>query len=113
MWIAGLPGTGKTFFGDYLATRGWHHIDGDMGGRSKDEDFKAAFMKFAEAIKALKNGEAVAEQMWKPYITYLINEVKAAFKEHKKVVLSFAVLGVLGDAEFIEEHFPILKFVVV
>ena len=30
LWLAGSPGSGKTFLGDYLASRGWHHIDGDQ-----------------------------------------------------------------------------------
>jgi len=36
LWLAGCSSAGKTFTGDYLATRGWHHIDGDMGNQSDD-----------------------------------------------------------------------------
>jgi adenylylsulfate kinase-like enzyme len=44
IWMAGYPCAGKTFMGDYLATRGWHHIDGDQGGYSKDPIVKEKMM---------------------------------------------------------------------
>jgi hypothetical protein len=114
VWMAGMPGTGKTFFGDYMQTRGWHHIDGDMGNRTKDEEVKAAFMKLAGGMMALQKGGVPDGEHWKPYYSHLIKTVKEAFKTHKKVVLTFAMLGCLGnDIAFIEEAFPIMKFVVV
>ena len=29
-FIAGYPSAGKTWMGDYLASRGWEHVDGDL-----------------------------------------------------------------------------------
>jgi len=30
MWVFGHPSSGKTFFGDYLESRGVAHVDGDL-----------------------------------------------------------------------------------
>ena len=44
--MCGQAGSGKTWLGDYLQTRGWHHIDGDIGIHTIDEELKARMAKF-------------------------------------------------------------------
>jgi len=38
--------------GDYLATRGWHHIDGDMGNQSDDPDMITMWKNLHKAMGA-------------------------------------------------------------
>ena len=42
-WLFGYPACGKSFLGDYLSTRGLHHIDGDIGRYTDDPEIKSAF----------------------------------------------------------------------
>ena len=49
VWLCGKQASGKTFAGDYLQTRGWHHVDGDLGKTSDD----AAVHWLAERKKGL------------------------------------------------------------
>ena len=56
IYIAGYPSAGKTFLGDYLATRGWAHIDGDMGNQTKEPELRGKFAKLYEAMMASAAG---------------------------------------------------------
>jgi shikimate kinase len=67
IWICGLPGSGKTWFGDYLATRGWHHVDGDGGGISSNEDIRAIWTKYMGGLKSFtEKGDKMPEEYWMP-----------------------------------------------
>jgi hypothetical protein len=46
VWICGFPESGKIWFGNYFATRGWHHIDEDSSGLSPDKDFGEIWDKY-------------------------------------------------------------------
>ena len=56
VWMAGYPGAGKTFLGDYLATKGWAHIDGDQGNYNENAEIMPHFMKLWEAMQAKIKG---------------------------------------------------------
>jgi gluconate kinase len=100
--------------GDYLQTRGWHHIDGDMGNQKGETVIGAAFEKWWKGMQAQNKGENVGEEVWQPYYTCLVDEVKKGCESHDKVVLTFAALGLFkGEQEFIEKHFPQVKFIYV
>lgn len=113
-FIAGYPSAGKTFMGDYLATRGWEHVDGDcianpeakaMGSEAKVEAFWAAMQK------VFKGGTADREE-WVPYYDLLIELTKRACEKKKDVVLTYAVFGIFGgERELFKEHFPNMKFI--
>jgi gluconate kinase len=114
LWMVGYPSAGKTFMGDYLATRGWHHIDGDMGNQTEDLAIRGAFEKWWIGMQAQNKGETVGEEAWHPYYTCLVDAVKEGCESHDKVVLTFAALGLFnGEEEFIQKHFPQVKFIYV
>lgn len=50
IFLAGYPAAGKTFMGDYLATRGWGHVDGDIANHTKDPALLAKGMKLWEGM---------------------------------------------------------------
>lgn len=103
IWICGYPSAGKTWLGDYLATRGFHHIDGDMGNQTKEEVLKGKFDKLGTAMQAATAGEPINESDWHPYYQHLCDTLNEACKNHKKVVLSFAPLGAFGnEKDFID-----------
>lgn len=113
MWIAGYPSAGKTFLGDYLQTRGWHHIDGDMGNQTPDANVRKQFIALITSMEAVKKGETCPDT-WKPYYGHLLNEMQSALEKHDKVVLSFAIMGGFsGDLAFVRERFPDIRFVYV
>jgi len=102
LWIGGAPTTGKTFTGDYLETRGWHHIDGDQGIHTKDETIRNKFMVMAGAFEGALKGEKVPEEKWKPYFQHLVDQVREAQKTHNKIVVTFAILELFGgERDFI------------
>ena len=51
VWFIGYPCAGKTFMGDYLATIGWHMIDGDRLGYSSDPKAKILSAQVGEAVR--------------------------------------------------------------
>ena len=113
LWLVGNPGAGKTFMGDYLATRGWHHIDGDQGNQSKDPKVQEVWGKLYNAMMACSKGQKAKDSDWQPYFEFLIEQYREALKSGKNVVLSFAIYNLFGDAEFIRKALPGIKFVVV
>jgi hypothetical protein len=70
MWLCGKPTAGKTFTGDYLHTRGWHHVDGDAGNQSEDPKIRAGFMKLWEGMQAISMGKPSLDEYWKPYYQF-------------------------------------------
>lgn len=78
MWIAGLPCTGKTFVGDYLAMHGYTHVDGDAGNQFSDGPVKDAWEKLATALHLVSEQEEVSGELWMPYYEYLVKQVKQA-----------------------------------
>ena len=114
LWFAGNPGSGKTFLGDYLAGRGWHHIDGDQGNQAKEEDLKQRWGKLYQAMTEHQAGKTeISEELWRPYYDFLVQQYKAGLASGKNVVLSFALLGVFGEQAFLRSEIPSLEFVVI
>eukprot|EP01050_Picozoa_sp_SAG11_P015443 SAG11_NODE_2003_length_3938_cov_1.717895_1_plen_272_part_00 len=114
LWLAGNPGSGKTFLGDYLASRGWYHIDGDQGNQTEDADVKERWVKLYQAMTEHQAGKTeISEELWRPYYDFLIQEYKKALESGKKVVLSFALLGVFGETAFLRSEIPSIKFVII
>ena len=70
LWLCGDPGSGKTFLGDYLATRGWQHIDGDQGNQSDDPDVKQRWAKLYQAMTTVQ--QASAQQLTPEQVAELI-----------------------------------------
>jgi len=52
IWLAGCSSAGKTFTGDYLATRGYTHIDGDMGNQIDTPEMKEMWGNLHGAMQA-------------------------------------------------------------
>lgn len=115
IWLCGNPGSGKTFLGDYLNTRGWHHIDGDQGNQSKDPNIQQRWGKLYQAMELHQAGKTqeVTEELWRPYYEILVQQFKQNLEAGKKVVLSFALFNVFGEKSFLESEIPGIKFVLV
>jgi hypothetical protein len=101
--------------GDYLQTRGWEHVDGDVIANAEAQamDGGPKFEKFwAATMKACK-GEAVTEDEWTPYYDILIHLTKKAIEQNpnKNVVLSFAVMGAFNEKPYFKKHFPQMQFI--
>ena len=93
-----MPGSGKTWFGDYLATRGWHHVDGDGGGISPDEDVKAIWTKYMGGLKSFtEKGEKMPEEYWMPQYKLYLQSAKDALLEHDKVVITHFAYGMFDE----------------
>jgi len=113
LWLVGAPGAGKTYLGDYLATRGWHHIDGDQGNSSKDPEVQRIWQLLYQAMTACQKGQDVKDEQWQPYFKFLIQQYQEGIKTGKNVVLSFAVYNLFGDSDLIRKELPGIKFVVI
>mmetsp|Transcript_87005 Transcript_87005/g.246693 ORF Transcript_87005/g.246693 Transcript_87005/m.246693 type:complete len:271 (+) Transcript_87005:32-844(+) len=114
LFVAGHPSAGKTFLGDYLATRGWQHVDGDLiaNPEAKAMGAEEKFVAFwAATMRVCKGGTAEREE-WVPYYDLLIELTKKACETKKDVVLTFAVLGIFGgERELFKQHFPNVAFI--
>jgi len=114
LWLCGNPGSGKTFLGDYLAARGWIHIDGDQGNQSKDSGVKEKWAKLYEGMTlSHKGNSSVDESLWRPYFGFLVEKYKEAIDTGKNVVLSFALLDLFGEKAYLKAEIPGLRFVIV
>lgn len=113
-FIAGYPSAGKTFMGDYLATRGWGHVDGDLiaNPEAKAMGSEEKVTAFWAAMQKVFKGGSVEREEWVPYYDLLIELTKRACKKNRDVVLSYAVLGIFGgEKELFKQHFPNMKFI--
>lgn len=110
LWIAGQSCAGKTFLGDYLATRGYHHIDGDMGNQTTDESLKNKWQNFFKAMAQMAEKGKADEALWKPYYEFLVEQFKEGQKLGKPVVLSFAILNLFGERQWIARQLPGVRF---
>ena len=114
LWLAGNPGSGKTFLGDYLASRGWHHIDGDQGNQATDPAVKEKWGKFYQAMTEHQAGKKdISEDLWRPYYDLLVQQYNTALESGKNVVLSFALLDVFGEKAFLRKAIPSVTFVII
>jgi len=119
LWIGGRPCSGKTFIGDYLESRGdWHHIDGDQGNQTTEPILKGKWSTFTKAVMDRKTteGPEVNKELWRPYSEHLITQYKKAMEDHpnKNIVLSFALLNIFHEKDWIREQIdPNLKYVVI
>jgi len=110
MWICGLAGAGKTFLGDYLETRGWHHIDGDMGNQTTDPEVKAKWEKLFQAFVDSREGK-VEDSDWQPYFQHVTDQAIKAQETNDRVVVSFAPLGQFDEKPFIDERLAGCRYV--
>lgn len=110
LWIAGQTCAGKTFIGDYLATRGYHHIDGDQGNQTTEPELKAMWGNLFKATIEFKKEGKCDENLWKPYYEFLIKKYKEGLETGKPVVLTFAILNLFGEHEWIAEQLPGVEF---
>ena len=86
LWLAGNPGSGKTFLGDYLASRGWHHIDGDQGNQTEDAGVKERWGKLYHAMTEHQAGKTeISEELWRPYYHFLVQEYNKALESGRNV----------------------------
>lgn len=114
MMIVGKPCSGKTFMGDFLATRGWKHVDGDQGNYNQDPKLQEVFGAFWVAMTQAVAGKPVTEKQWKPFYEFFAGKVKEELASHDKVVLTFAILGLFnGEEAYMRSQFPDMKFVCV
>ena len=111
LWICGYPCAGKTFLGDYLQTRGWHHIDGDMGNQSTDPEVKAKWEKLGKAFGEVNAGAKPEDSDWQPYYHYVVDNALKASETHDQVVVSFAPMGSFNEKPLIEERLAGCRFV--
>ena len=113
LFLVGSPGTGKTFLGDYLATRGWHHIDGDQGKFQSDKVGQERWGNFYQAMTGALSGQEVSDDLWQPYYDYLIQQYRECIKSGKDVVLTFAVYNLFGDGEYVRKAIPGIQHVII
>ena len=109
IWLCGYPCSGKTFMGDYLQTRGYHHIDGDFGNQSKDPKVQQAWLDILEAFSFSIEKQEVPERKWKDYYEMLVCKFKEAQQQHDRIVLSFAPMGCFNERKWLQEQIPGLK----
>lgn len=113
-FIAGYPSAGKTFMGDYLATRGWEHVDGDLiaNPEAKARDSEEKGKAFWAAMQKVFKGGTVEREEWVPYYDLLIELAKKACERKRDVVITYAVFGIFGgERELFKQHFPKIKFI--
>ena len=113
LWLVGAPGAGKTYLGDYLATRGWHHIDGDQGNSTQDPEVQKIWHMLYQAMVETQKGNAVEADQWQPYFKFLLQQYQEGIKTGKNVILSFAVYNLFGDADFVRQEIPGIKFIII
>lgn len=110
IWLAGASSAGKTFTGDYLATRGYHHIDGDMGNQSDAEDMKKMWADISGAMRKFMAKEELTEEEWKPYFSFLVTQIKEGVKTGKNVVISFAACDMFKENAWLKQEIPGIEF---
>jgi gluconate kinase len=113
LWLAGCSSAGKTFTGDYLATRGWHHIDGDMGNQSDDPKMIQMWKNLHVAMEAFMAKTEYKEEDWKPYYEFLVTQYKLGIATGKDVVLSFAMCDSFGECEWLKKEVPGIEFFII
>ena len=109
-WINGCPCAGKTFLGDYLATEGFVHLDGDECSYSKDPAEKAKWASLLQAFGAWFIGEKPADELWQPIILEIVERAKASLAEGKAVVVTLAIYASYVR-DFIRKHLPDVQFI--
>jgi len=100
VYCVAMPGTGKTFTGDYLdLIHGFHHVDGDLAFRSQyTPEMREAFTKMVEGghrypiLKDFKSSDDIAEfeEYWGPLFQVRVDSALEAAKTNDKVVITFA-----------------------
>jgi len=104
VYCVAMPGTGKTFTGDYLdIIHGFHHVDGDLFLRSQyTPKMREALTKMVEGgqrypimkdlMKDAKSSDNVAEfeEYWGPLIQERVDSALEAAKTNDKVIITFA-----------------------
>ena len=98
-----------------MATRGWHHIDGDQGNQAATgSDVKELWGKLYQAMTEHQAGKTdIGEELWRPYYDFLVQQFKKALETGDNVVLSFALLDVFGEKAYLRSKIPGIKFVVI
>jgi len=89
VWINGYPCAGKSFMGDYLASIGWHLVDGDRCGYDQDPAVKEIAKKLGEAYRTwTTSNDKPDESKWTGYYNELIDEANKEAQEGKDVVIT-------------------------
>merc|ERR1712070_1138875 len=74
-----------------------------------DPKIKEMWTNLFKAIAEANEGEA-DEALWKPYYQMLIDKFNDGVKTGKNVVLSFAILNLFGEKDWIAEMIPGVRF---
>lgn len=111
VYCVAMPGTGKTFTGDYLdAVHGFCHVDGDLPYRTAEDpkmrDACKQFFKMNHAFPFLKGTRSSDEQAaacdkhgvdvaridecWQPFYQVMVDNALEAAKTNNKVVITYA-----------------------
>jgi dephospho-CoA kinase len=61
VWVSGYPSTGKTFIGDYLASKGWTHVDGDAGQQQSQGPLRDKWNKLCQVFFDISQNKPVQE----------------------------------------------------
>ena len=89
--------------GDYLESRGFHHVDGDAHAfkMKENEESKKIWDSLMTCFMTMQAGKEVPEEMWMPYYKDACERINDALKEHDKVVFTFALFDVFGEKEYV------------
>jgi len=113
VFVVAMPGTGKTFTGDYLEQyHDFQHIDGDLPFRTCEKpEIESIVRKFLTAMVKYpdfwnpKNLDLYEEtkENWGPYFDHLAENVLEAAKTNDKVVITFGVGANIMRTHFIDK----------
>jgi len=94
-FIAGFPSSGKTFMGDYLASRGWEHVDGDLiaNPEAKAMGSEEKVTAFWAAMQKVFKGGNVERVEWVPYYDLLIELTKKSSRDEKRYCSHVCCVG--------------------
>jgi len=100
VFCVAMPGTGKTFNGDYLdLIHDFHHVDGDLPYRTAHlPEMREVMTKIFEGkqrhsiLNHPKSSEDVKghEEFWGPHLQVMVDSALEAAKTNDKVVMTYA-----------------------
>mmetsp|Transcript_53460 Transcript_53460/g.59705 ORF Transcript_53460/g.59705 Transcript_53460/m.59705 type:complete len:330 (+) Transcript_53460:36-1025(+) len=97
VFCVAMPGTGKTFTGDYLdIIHGFHHVDGDLPYRTAHlPKMREVVFKKIEGSKRVKEPKSSddlkgSEECWEPFFQVMVESALEAANTKNKVVITYA-----------------------